>query len=63
MKLRMKNLKKWLKKPNQLKIPVNQLISNYINRGLMIDGCNEDTFNELHCEEFLTEVNEALDVD
>lgn len=29
----------------------------------MVDGCNEDTFNELHCKEFLTEVNEALDVD
>ena len=50
-------------KANQLKIPVSQLISNYINRGLMVDGCNEDTFKELHCKEFLTEVNEALDVD
>ncbi len=50
-------------KADQLKIPVNQLISNYINRGLMGDGCNENTFKKLHSEKFLKEVNEALNVD
>jgi hypothetical protein len=50
-------------KANQLKIPVNQLISNYINRGLMGDGCNEDTFKKLHSRKFLKNVDEALDVD
>lgn len=50
-------------KADQLKISVNQLISNYINRGLMGDNCNEDTFKKLHSEKFLIEINEALDVD
>lgn len=50
-------------KASQLKIPVDQLISNYINRGLMGDGCNEDTFKKLHSENFLKDVDEALNVD
>lgn len=50
-------------KANQLKMPINQLISNYINRGLMGDNCNENTFEKLHSEKFLNEVNEALNVD
>ena len=50
-------------KANQLKIPVNQLISNYINRRLMGDECNENTFKKLHSEKFLNEVNEALNLD
>lgn len=50
-------------KARQLKIPVNQLISNYINRGLMGDCCNEDTFKKLHSDKFLKDVDEALDVD
>ena len=50
-------------KATQLKIPVNQLISNYINRGLMGDECNENTFKKLHSEKFLNEVNEALNLD
>lgn len=50
-------------KANQLNIPVNELISNYINRGLMGDNCNDDTFRKLHSEKFLKEVNEALNVD
>jgi hypothetical protein len=59
-----KKLKKMVEdKANQLKIPVNQLISNYINRGLMGDGCNEDTFKKLHSRKFLKNVDEALDVD
>ncbi|MBQ8017066.1 MAG: hypothetical protein IJ258_03065 [Methanobrevibacter sp.] len=50
-------------KANQVNIPVNELISNYINRGLMGDNCNDDTFRKLHSEKFLNEVNEALNVD
>lgn len=51
------------KKADQLKIPVDQLISNYINRGLMGDGCNEDTFKKLHSDKFLKDVDKALGVD
>jgi hypothetical protein len=59
-----RKLKKMVEnKASQLKIPVNQLISNYINRGLMGDNCNEDAFRKLHSEKFLKEVNDALDVD
>lgn len=47
----------------QLKMPVNQLISNYINRGLMGDGCNVDNFKRLHSDKFLSDIDEALDVD
>ena len=51
------------KKANQLKIPVDQLILNYINRGVMGDGCNEDTFKKLHSCKFLKNVSEAWGVD
>lgn len=51
------------KKANQLKIPVDQLILNYINRGVMGEGCNEDTFKKLHSCKFLKNVSEAWGVD
>lgn len=50
-------------KAAQMGISVNQLISNYINRGLMSDGLNEDVFWRLHSEETLKEINDALNAD
>lgn len=51
-----------VKKAQELHISVDKLIWNYINRGLMDDSF-EDVFEEVHSDEFLKEVNEALDVD
>ena len=57
-------LKKMLeKKAEGYHISVDQLISNFIHRGLMWDNMNEEQFEKLHSEEFLKTVNEALDVD
>lgn len=50
-------------KADELNISSEQLISNYISRGLMGDCCNEDAFKKLHSEKFLKDVNDALDVD
>lgn len=50
-------------KADELGISVNQLISNYINRGLMSDGLNEDVFWRFHSEEYLKQVKDALNVD
>ena len=56
-----KKLKKMLEiKAQELHISLDRLIWNYVNRGLMGDNINEDKFKELHSEEFLKEVNEAL---
>lgn len=51
------------KKAEELKIPVNELIWRYVNRGLMNDSINEDVFRRNHSEEFLKEVDEALGLD
>lgn len=59
-----KKLKKMLEiKAQELHISLDRLIWNYVNRGLMGDNINEDKFKELHSEEFLKEVNEALGLD
>lgn len=50
-------------KADELNISVDQLISNYINRGLMSDGINEDVFWRLHSKEYLKQINDTLDVD
>ena len=50
-------------KAEELGISADQLISNYLNRGLMSDGLNEDVFWRLHSEEHLKEINDALNVD
>jgi hypothetical protein len=56
-----KRLKKMLeKKAQELNIPFDRLIWNYINRGLMGDNINEEMFEELHSEEYLKKVDEAL---
>ena len=51
------------KKAKQLGMSDDQLIWGYINRGLMDDNFDDDVFNEVHSEEFLREVNEALGLD
>lgn len=51
------------KKANELGMSVDQLIWGYINRGLMDDNFDEETFEEVHSEKFLNEVNEALGLD
>lgn len=57
-------LRKMVKnKAKEMNMSIDQLIWGYVNRGLMGDNCNEDTFMKLHSEKFLNEVNEALDVD
>ncbi|MDO5860793.1 hypothetical protein [Methanobrevibacter sp.] len=59
-----KKLKRMVEnKADELNISVEQLISNYINRGLMSDGINEDVFWRLHSEEYLKQINDTLDVD
>ena len=62
--IRNEKLKKMVeKKAEELGISLNQLISNYINRELMSDGINEDVFWRLHSEEYLKQINDALNVD
>lgn len=59
-----KKLKKMLeKKAEEYQISLDQLILNYINRGLVGDSLDEDDYIKWHSEEFIKEVNEALDVD
>ena len=59
-----RKLKKMLeKKACQYHISLDQLIWNYINRGLVGDFLDEDDFKKWHSDEFLKEVNDALDVD
>jgi EAL domain-containing protein (putative c-di-GMP-specific phosphodiesterase class I) len=56
-----KQLKKLVEKQAQeLGIPINQLILNYINRELMSDSLTEYTFEKLHSDEFLKIVDDAL---
>jgi hypothetical protein len=59
-----KRLKEMLeKKAEKLHITLDTLIWNYINRGLMDDNLTEETFEEVHSEKFLKEVDEALGLD
>ena len=51
------------KKASECHITLDELIWNYINRGLMGDSLNEDDFKKWHSEEFLKEVNDTLNVD
>ncbi len=46
-----------------LDISIDQLIWNYINRGLMGDSINEEALEELHCQEYLNEIEYALGLD
>ena len=50
------------KKAEELHISVDQLIWNYVNRGLMEDNLDEDLFEEVHSEEYLNEVKQALGI-
>lgn len=52
-----------VKKAKELHITLDTLIWNYINRGLMDDNLTEETFEEVHSEKFLREVDEALGLD
>jgi hypothetical protein len=62
--IRNKKLKELVeKKAQELGISVDRLIWNYINKGLMEDGLNEDAFWENHSEEFLKEVSDTLGLD
>lgn len=52
-------LKKMLeKKAEEIGIPLDKLICNYINRGLMGDYISEETFEMVHSEEYLKKINE-----
>lgn len=49
-----KKLRKMVEhKAKDLKISVGELIYNYINRGLLYDGLNEENFERLHSKETL----------
>lgn len=48
------------KKAEEIGIPLDKLISNYINRGLMGDYISEETFEMVHSEEYLKKINEDL---
>ncbi|MDO5860790.1 hypothetical protein [Methanobrevibacter sp.] len=50
-------------KAKELKISVGELIYNYINRGLLYDGLNEENFERLHSKETLKEIDDALNID
>ena len=57
-------LKKMLeKKAEEYHISFDKLILNFIHRSLMWDNMSDEHFRELHSEEFLNKVNEALDID
>jgi hypothetical protein len=51
------------KKAKEWGMSVDRLIWGYINRGLMDDNFDEETFRKLHSNKFITEVNEALNID
>ena len=52
------------KKARELDIPLTRLMWNYLNRGLMGDRVTEyDPFQDLHSDEFLKEVDDALGID
>lgn len=51
------------RKAQELHVSVDELIWGYVNRGLMGDNLTEETFDELHSDKFLKEVDDALDVD
>lgn len=60
-KIKNEKLKRMLeKKADEIGITVNQLIYNYINRGLLSDGLGEEVFLRLHSQEHLKEIDEAL---
>ena len=48
------------KKAEEIGIPLDKLICNYINRGLMGDYISEETFEMVHSEEYLKKINEDL---
>lgn len=48
------------KKAKELGISTDLLIWQYINRGLLDDDFGEDVIKEVHSDEFLREVDEAL---
>lgn len=47
----------------KLGMTIDELIWGYVNRGLMSDNINEDTFRELHSEKYMSIINQSLDVD
>lgn len=47
----------------KLGMTIDELIWGYVNRGLMSDNMNEDTFRELHSEKYMSIINESLNVD
>ncbi len=51
------------KKAKELNISVDQVIWNYINRGLMEDNVDEGLFEEVHSKKYLTEVKRALGIE
>lgn len=51
------------KKADELNADVDHLIWGYVNRGLMDDNLSEEVFKEVHSEEFLKEIDEALGLD
>ena len=56
-----KKLKKLVEdKAKEVHMSVENLITCYINRGLMSDSIGEDVFAHNHSEEFQQEVNETL---
>ena len=62
--IRNQKLKKMVEKQaKKFKMTTDELIYAYVKRGLMSDGINKEKFKELHSEEYLSEVNNALNVD
>lgn len=59
-----KKLKKMVEsQAGKLGMTIDELIWGYVNRGLMSDNINEDTFRELHSEKYMSIINQSLDVD
>ena len=48
------------KKAKELHTDVDELIWCYINCGLIDEGFNDDIFNKMHSNEYLSQVDEAL---
>lgn len=59
-----KKLKAWVEKEaEKYNTTVDDMIYCYINRELISDSLDEDTFYELHSKEYMDEVNSALNLD
>ena len=50
-------------KSSEMKISLKDVMWMYINRGILEDSIGDDVLFELHSEEYMSKVNEALGID